>query len=117
MSGSSDYSEPESETGSDLKNNLPLEDSIISVTDNEISDIEENEATEYQADQTDNVEVNNLLDWILSSDRFIPRQNRTKTLPRMQYVCKDCFISYHVLYRFVPTHQKNRSWNSDAHVK
>lgn len=37
MSGSSDDYEPESETESDLENNLPLQDSIVSVTDNEIN--------------------------------------------------------------------------------
>lgn len=92
--GSSDNYEPgsdsESDSDSDLENgNLP---EPISVTDNEVSDTEENLESESQANQTNSCEANRILDWVLPNDNFVP----AKTLP-LERNCKlDDRITLHL---------------------
>ena len=67
-SGSSDNYEPQSEADSESEpeNDLSFQNSFVS-TDNELSDVEENQTNESPANQTDTGEVNGILEWTFSS--------------------------------------------------
>ena len=70
-SGSSDNYEPESEPDSEsqLEDDLSFQNSSVS-TDNEVSNVEENQTNECPANQTDTGKVNGILEWTLPSHSF-----------------------------------------------
>ena len=75
-SGSSDNYEPEikEDSESELKNDLSFQNFSVS-SDNEVSDVKENQTNESPANLTDTREVNDILEWFLTSHSFASAKN------------------------------------------